>query len=49
MPYTKSIIIAEQVNVIKAEIITLKAEKDDLAKINEALVAENTILKAPVK
>jgi len=39
----------KQVDVLNAEIVSLKAEKDDLAKINEALVAENTILKAPVK
>jgi len=38
----------KQVDVLKAEIVALKAEKDDLSKINEALVAENKILKMPV-
>jgi len=39
----------KQVDVLNSEIVALKAEKDDLAKINEALVAENEILKTPVK
>ena len=38
----------KQVDVLNAEIVALKADKDDLAKINEALVTENTILKTPV-
>ena len=41
--------VLKQVDVLNAEIVALKAKKDDLAKINEALVAENTILKTPIK
>jgi len=39
----------KQIDVLNAEIVALKAEKDDLAKINEALVSENESLKIPVK
>ena len=38
----------KQVDVLNAEIVALKAEKEDLAKIKEALVSENAILKTPV-
>jgi len=38
----------KQVDVLNSDIVALKAEKDDLAKINEALVAENEILKTSV-
>ena len=38
----------KQVDVLNSEIVALKAEKDDLAKINEALVAENESLKVPI-